>query len=109
MSKSAFGLDENLAAALSYPLGFVTGLVFFVFEKDNKFVRFHALQATMFGMVYCVLRAILKVIPLINWFFPSLLSLGYFLCTVYLIYMAFRGKSFKLPFIGDAAYNQVNK
>ena len=47
LDKSSTGLDPNLAAALAYLLGFLTGILFLVIEKDSKFVRFHALQSTM--------------------------------------------------------------
>ena len=43
--KTASGLDANLAAALAYALGWVSGLVFLLTEHDNKFVRFHAMQS----------------------------------------------------------------
>ena len=50
--KTSTGLDANLAAALSYLLGFVSGAVFLVLEKENRFVRFHALQSVLaFGGV----------------------------------------------------------
>ena len=41
------GLDANLAAALTYAVGWVTGLAFYFIEPDNKFVRFHAVQSTI--------------------------------------------------------------
>ena len=43
--KSSTGLDENVAAFLSYLLGFVTGFVFYWEEKRSEFVKFHALQS----------------------------------------------------------------
>lgn len=50
--KSSTGLDENIAGALAYVLGFVTGIFFLVVEKNSKFVKFHALQSTIvFGIM----------------------------------------------------------
>lgn len=44
------GLDENVAAALSYVFGWVTGIVMFLVESDNEHVRFHAAQSiVVFG------------------------------------------------------------
>src|SRR5690348_15262190 len=43
--KSSTGLDENLAALLSYIAGWITGLVFFLIEKNSRLVRFHAMQS----------------------------------------------------------------
>ncbi|MEF8818339.1 MAG: hypothetical protein V5A31_04900 [Haloferacaceae archaeon] len=47
---STTGLDSNLAGALTYLLGFVTGLVFLVVEREDASVRWHAAQSTaVFG------------------------------------------------------------
>src|SRR6185369_8769164 len=43
--KSSTGLDENIAALLSYIAGWISGLVFFLIEKDSRLVRFHAMQS----------------------------------------------------------------
>ena len=45
MVKATFGLDENIASAACYVLGWLTGIIFFLMEKDNKTVRFHAMQS----------------------------------------------------------------
>ena len=48
--KTASGLDTNVAAALTDALGWVTGLVFFLTEPENREVRFHAMQSiVVFG------------------------------------------------------------
>lgn len=47
---SATGLDSNLAGALTYLLGFVTGIIFLVIEKEDAYVRWHAAQSiAVFG------------------------------------------------------------
>jgi len=49
--KTASGFDENVAGALCYGLGWVTGVVFFATEPENRFVRFHAMQSMIaFGI-----------------------------------------------------------
>src|SRR5438105_9937453 len=57
IGKSSTGLDENIAALLSYVFGWVSGLVFFLMEKDSKRVRFHAMQFILF----CVVAAVLVI------------------------------------------------
>src|SRR5829696_3699279 len=47
VGKSSTGLDENVAALLSYLFGLVSGLIFFLIEKDSRLVRFHAMQSIL--------------------------------------------------------------
>ena len=62
LGKSSTGLQPNAAALFSYLLGIISGIVFLVIEKDNKFVRFHALQSIItFGGIL-VLRILCGII-----------------------------------------------
>lgn len=104
--KSSTGLDANIAAALSYLLGFITGVLFLVLEKDSKFVRFHAMQSTITWVAVFVLNFVLgaTVVGILVTFllFPLELILW-----VLLMYKAFQGEKFKLPIVGDMAEKQV--
>ena len=52
MDKSSTGLDENIAGLLCYVLGWISGLVFLLLERDSNFVKFHAVQSIIvFGVV----------------------------------------------------------
>lgn len=49
------GLEENVAGALTYLFGVITGLIFYFVEPDNDFIRFHAAQSmVLFGLVFGV-------------------------------------------------------
>jgi len=48
------GMSENVAAFLSYLLGWITGLIFFLIDK-RPFVRFHAAQSmVVFGGLHII-------------------------------------------------------
>jgi len=103
-------LDENIASALTYVLGFITGIIFFLTEEENKTVRFHAMQSNLvFGGVFIV-RIVLSFISFIIPFI-GLLSLLIGLLTLVLwlvlIIKAFQGEKFKLPVVGDMAESYV--
>jgi uncharacterized membrane protein len=106
--KSSTGLDVNLASLLTYLLGFVTGIVFLVVEKDSKLVRFHAMQSTMVFLGIFVLNIVLGIVPVLGWLasiflvFPLTLILW-----LLLMFKAYQGEKFKLPFVGDLAEQQV--
>jgi uncharacterized membrane protein len=119
--KATFGLDENVAGALSYLFGFVTGLVFYFVEDDNEFVRFHAAQSMFtFGGIFAlsillgIIPLFLDFIPVVGWmiglvFGLTSLLLGpvAFVLWLVLLIKAYKGEMFKLPVVGDMAENYV--
>ena len=109
MEKTKLGLTENVEAALSYVLGPITGIVFLILERDNKFVGFHALQSIVYFGILWVAITVLSFIPFIGTIIASILDLLYFVSYVYLIFSAYKGRTFKIPVIGDAAWAQINK
>ena len=102
------GFDENVAAALAYGLGWITGIIFLVTEPANKFVRFHAMQSTIVFLALSVLTFVLQVVPflgmLIAVFFVIPLSAVLWLV---LMFKAYQGERFKLPVVGDMAEQRV--
>ncbi|MCL2461454.1 MAG: hypothetical protein FWF44_02220 [Defluviitaleaceae bacterium] len=114
--KSVFNLDEKIAGLLCYALGWATGIFFLIAERNNRFVRFHALQSTIwFGalsILTFVFGRILKHIWIIGGIFGFLSWLVGIICVVswlVLMFMAFRGAEFKIPVLGDAVAEHVNK
>jgi len=108
------GLAPNVAGALSYVLGPITGILFLVLEKENRFVRFHAAQAIATGVVLIVLSialsmisGVLAFIPLIGWLVALLLSLvmglGSFILWLMLMWRAYQGDEWEVPFVGTFA------
>jgi len=94
------GLNPNTAAALSYLVGFITGIYFFLTSKD-KYVRFHALQSSITSVGFMVLNAVLSTVGLYS--LTSLVGLVSLILFIYMIVQAYQGKKFKLPVIGDLA------
>lgn len=97
------GIKPNIAALLSYLLGFVTGLIFLLIEKSNKFVRFHAMQSIIvFGAIF-VAQWVIGLIPAVGPIMSGLLSLAGVALWIVLMVKAFQGEMFKLPWAGDLA------
>jgi len=106
-NKTSLGMDENVEGLLSYLLGFVTGILFFVLEKDNSFVRFHAMQSIItFGGIF-VLSLVLGFIPIIGWIIAMLLPFVAIVLWILLMVKAYQGERYKLPFVGDIAEKQI--
>ena len=103
LGKSSLGLDANVAACLSYVLGLITGIIFYVLEKENKFVKFHAMQSiVLFGAVF-VLGIILPFIPVIGLILLPIVYIGSIVLWILLMVKAYQGETFKLPVAGDIA------
>jgi len=113
--KTVFDLDEKIAGLLCYALCVVSGIFFYVMERENKFVRFHALQSTVWFLALFVVHfvlGILSVFPVLGILFHFLggvVLLLAFVSWIYLMYMAYKGAEFKIPILGDVVWNQVNK
>ena len=101
---SGTGLPKNTAAALSYALAWVTGIVMLLIEKD-PFVRFHAMQSVItFGIL-----TLLSLVPIIGWMLSPFIMIVGFVLWLVLILKAYQGEKFKLPIIGDFAEKQLKK
>ena len=101
--------NENLLAASSYLLGFVTGLVMLVIERQSKFVRFHAMQSVLlFGGIF-VINIVLGFIPILGWLVGLFLTLGAFVLWLVLMWKAFQGEMYKIPYVGELAQQQLDK
>ncbi|MFP4198884.1 MAG: DUF4870 domain-containing protein [Halanaerobium sp.] len=101
--KTSLGLDENVEAILAYAGIWITGLIFLFIEKENNHVRFHAMQSLITFFSLFIISSLILVIPVIGIFISSLIT---FLGTVLwflLMYKAYNGEIFKLPYVGDLA------
>ena len=101
--KTSMGLDQNVAGLLCYVIGWVTGLIFFLMEKENQFVRFHAMQSIIVFGGLTVIGIIISVIPLLGWVISSLLSLLALVLWILLMVKAYQNTWYKLPWVGDLA------
>lgn len=101
--------NQNILGALCYLLGPVTGIVFLLIEKQNQFVRFHAMQSTItFGVLF-IAGIVLGFIPLVGWMLGLILAPVEFILWLVLMYKAFSGEMYKLPYVGEMAEKQLAK
>ncbi|GAA0453647.1 DUF4870 domain-containing protein [Alkalibacillus silvisoli] len=107
--KSSTGLENNVAGMLSYLFGFVTGIIFLLVEKDSKFVRYHAFQSIFIWLSLFVISMVIGFVPLIGWLISLLLAPVGLIIWIACMIMAYQGKWFKFPVVGNIAEEQVNK
>jgi uncharacterized membrane protein len=114
---TATGLEPTVAGALSYLLGPITGVLFYVLEPEDAFVRFHAVQSTLvFGglfvasLVFSVVLTLASFVPGVGWIAAAVLGIGSLLLTpvaflawVFLMYKAYQGEEYGVPLVGSYA------
>ena len=129
---SFMNLDSNVGAMLCYIanficcLGLVLAIIFLVTEKENRFVKFHAVQSLFLAALQIVVGLVIGILGMIlslalNAFDLSwvawilILGLRLILLVVFLILWimggikAYGGQWYKLPIIGEFAWKTVNK
>jgi len=122
--KTRIGLQENVAAALCYltmffcGLGIIVSLVFFLVEKNSRFVRFHSMQGLLFGIVWILAAIAYKVLygGVSNGIFAigsfAVLLLVFLILALFVIVAtvkAYQGQYYKLPVLGGLAWNVIDK
>ena len=116
------GLPSNVAAALaSIPL--FGGLIFYILEKEDRFVRFYAMQSIIFGGLCLMLLALGRALTVVAWSIPiasvvfgplwsfvfAIVKLGLVVLTVIAMAKAFGGVRWEIPFAGPIARRQVGE
>jgi uncharacterized membrane protein len=129
--KASIGMDANLASMLCYltmiccGLGIILSLVFFLIEKTSRLLRFHAMQALLYGGVWIVVGIGFRILSMITDIalgdavgfvaFWGLLLVRVLVALVLLAFLimaaikAYQGQYYKLPILGNIAWNIVNK
>lgn len=120
---AAAGLQENMAGALCYAVGLITGIIFLVLApyNQNRKIRFHAFQSIFFNVVWIILYwvigivigamgfhllgALMAILTSLVWL---VIGLGGFLLWLVLMYKAYNNTPLVLPVIGPIAQKQAD-
>ena len=103
--KTITGLPVNTEAALAYVFWWLSGILLLLLEKDDKYIRFHAMQSIIvFGVV-----TIFSFIPIIGWILSPLVMIGAFILWLFLIMKAYKGEKYMLTVVGEFAEKQLEK
>ena len=112
-SATTAGMSDNVAGALCYLFGLITGIIFLVISpyNQNKTVRFHAFQSIFLTVAYFVIQIAWSIVSLLTHglgflLYPVLL-LFFFVLWLYMMYSAYNNKRVKLPVVGDLAEKQA--
>src|SRR6478672_9618443 len=113
------GLPSNVAAALAcIPL--IGGIIFYVLEKHDRFVRFYAMQSIIFGGAWLLFNIVSRILFLILWSIPAiggilvffwgiiqaLVHIAFLVVWIVATVKAFTGVRWDIPYVGPVARRQ---
>jgi len=107
--QTILGVDENVEGLLCYILGWVTGILFLILEKENKLVRFHAAQSLATFLPLSVILVLIGMMPLIGWLLAGPISILTLILWLLLMFKALKGERYRLPIVGNFAEEVANK
>ena len=106
--RTSTGFDANVAAALSYLVGFVTGIIFLVVEKENRFVRFHAMQSTLLFAGIVAIDILVQIVPMLGALVVAFIIMpASAVLWLVMMFKAYQGEELKLPLIGRWAADRM--
>jgi len=107
------GADQKMKGALAYLLGPVTGILLLLTEKKSEYIRFHSMQSTLLGVAIFLFYIVLAIVPILGPVVAVILtpgvSLVVFILWILLMWKAYTGERYKLPYIGNIAEKQLEK
>jgi uncharacterized membrane protein len=110
---AAGSMTENVAGALCYLLGFITGILFLVLEpySRNRNVRFHAFQSIFLSVAILILHFVISSLSMFTFgltlLLSMLLSLASLLIWLYMMWKTYQNERVVLPVIGEIAQKQA--
>lgn len=105
--RSTLGLDTNLAAVIAYLFGALSGILLLVVEREDRDVRFHAMQSTLTFLAVTVLSLALGSVPVVGGVLAGLVYGAAVVVWAVLMFKAFTGERYQLPYIGEIAARQL--
>lgn len=117
---TSLGMRARTAAWLCYLFNWVTGIIFFLLERENRFVRFHAMQSILFFGTISILESISRYFEMLFIYgfgvayfnvggLTGAIGLISFVCWIVLMVQAGKGRYYKLPFFGNLAERAIGQ
>jgi uncharacterized membrane protein len=119
-SAASIGMTDNMAGALCYLFGFITGILFLVLAPYNqdRNIRFHAFQSIFLNVAWVILWIVVGIVDyvfsyipffgiFIAWVLRFTIGLGGLIVWLYMMFKTYNGEKIVLPVIGPMADKQA--
>ncbi len=105
---TSLGMKARTAGVLCYLFGWVSGLIFFLLERESRFVRFHAMQSLLFFGSLSIVAWLFSHLPFLA-FIGGAIGLVMFIGWIVMMVKAHRGEYYKIPLFGDIADRLIDQ
>jgi len=105
--KTSLGMDENVESVIAYAGIWVSGIIMLFLETENNHVRFHAMQSVITFFSLFIVSSLILIIPGFGIVISSIITFFGTVLWIFLLYKAYSGEIYKLPYIGDAAEEMI--
>jgi uncharacterized membrane protein len=96
--------DERTKGAIAYVLSWLTGIIVLIIAGDDKFLKFHAWQSIVFGIIATIVSLVLSFFCI-----GTIIGLLCWLYMLYGAYMVYSSKPFRIPIIADFVESNLLK
>ncbi len=101
--KQSASVPQGVAGLIAYFVPIIGGLLFLFLERENKLLRFHAVQSILLWVFFCIIGLVFAIIPGLN----VLIGLFILAVWIFMMYQALMERQFELPVIGRIARRQA--
>ena len=104
------GLSQETSIILSYLLVWIGGVIMLKMERKNRFVRFHAMQSTiysLFATAVVIVLSLMSFIPLLGFLISIIIKpvfvIVFWISVIFIIVKTTDEQDVRLPVIADLA------
>lgn len=108
--KSSTGMEPKIAVLVAHcgflvGAGWLSGLIIYLIEKENKFIKFHAMQSLVIGVAEVILYIIASLLTfvIVGFFCFPVVWIAALVIRIIIIMKANQGEYYKFPWFGDMA------
>ena len=99
-------IPRGITCLLNYLIPFFGGLFFLIVEKEDRLVRFHAVQSILFWIFFAIYGVVINAVIRIG-FIRGILQLAFLAAWVFIMYQAVMERMYELPLIGEIVKQQA--
>lgn len=96
-------VNVGYSIIVAYLWGWVSGLIIYLLEKNNRFLKWNAMQSIILSVSMILANLIFGFIPYVGRFLVGVISIVFLVFIILVIVNSFKGIKYKIPGISVLA------